>query len=33
MRIKYNWNNMKMWAITIPTIVIALNIIPDIEKD
>ena len=32
MRIKYNWNNMKMWAITIPTIVIALNIIPDIEK-
>ena len=32
MRIKYNWNNMKMWAITVPVVVLALNIIPDIEK-
>jgi hypothetical protein len=32
MRIKYNWHNMKMWAIVIPAAVIALNIIPDIEK-
>ena len=31
-RIKYNWNNMKMWAITVPVVVLALNIIPDIEK-
>ena len=32
MRIKYNWNNMKMWAIAIPAVVLALNVIPDIEK-
>jgi len=32
MRIKYSWNNMKMWAIAVPVIVMALNIIPDIEK-
>ena len=32
MRIKYNWNNMKMWAITVPVVILALNVIPDIEK-
>ena len=32
MRIKYSWNNIKMWAIAVPVIVLALNIIPDIEK-
>jgi hypothetical protein len=32
MRIKYNWNNMKMWAIAVPAVVLALNVIPDIEK-
>ena len=32
MRIKYNWNNMKMWAIAVPVVVLALNVIPDIEK-
>ena len=32
MRIKYNWNNMKMWAITVPAVVLVLNVIPDIEK-
>ena len=32
MRIKYNWHNMKMWAIVIPVVVLSLNIIPDIEK-
>jgi len=31
-RIKYNWNNMKMWAITVPVVILALNVIPDIEK-
>jgi len=31
-RIKYNWNNMKMWAITVPAVVIALIVIQDIEK-
>ena len=31
-RIKYNWNNMKMWAIAVPVVVLALNVIPDIEK-
>lgn len=32
MRIKYNWNNMKMWAIVVPVVVLTLNVIPDIEK-
>lgn len=32
MRIKYNWDNMKMWAIAVPSVVLALNIIPYIEK-
>ena len=32
MRVKYNWNNMKMWAVTVPVVVLALNVIPDIEK-
>jgi len=32
MRIKYNWNNMKIWAITVPVVILALNVIPDIEK-
>ena len=32
MRIKYSWNNMKMWAIAVPIVVLALNVIPDIEK-
>jgi hypothetical protein len=32
MRIKYSWNNMKMWAIAVPVIVLTLNVIPDIEK-
>ena len=32
MRIKYNWNNIKMWAIAVPAVVLALNVIPDIEK-
>jgi len=32
MRVKYNWNNMKMWAIAVPVVVLALNVIPDIEK-
>ena len=31
-RIKYNWNNMKMWAIAVPAVVLTLNVIPDIEK-
>jgi len=33
MRIKYNWSNMKMWAIVVPLVVSSLIVIPDIEKN
>ena len=33
MRIKYNWSNMKIWAIVVPLVVSSLIVIPDIEKN
>ena len=30
-RIKYNWDNKKIWAIVVPIAVFSLNILPNIE--
>jgi hypothetical protein len=32
MRIKYNWDNKKIWAVVVPAVVFSLNILPNIEE-